>query len=194
MGFRHGAQDNAVPKPILGFNAADYPLLAGGLAVETRDLGKLHPGRGLVLWMKNAKKIEIAEYISCPDNVNGSNYSGEIYASLLDTQSHRVLQTLYFDMTNMEGNSLPFRITSGLYSTHVTANALGEKETVLLDPVQLDPDPTCEVYAFYEDPGGCFCPDVFPFGYDLKTDKFSASRRLVTVSGKRRAEGLNGNS
>jgi hypothetical protein len=177
--IRPGSKDNAVPNPIPVFRQSDYSDLAGGLVMETRSLAKLHAGRGLVLWMKNAQKTEMTEYISCPDSVNGSRYSGEIYASLLDTQTHRVLQTLYFDMTNMEGNSLPFRITSGLYSTHGKANPLGEKETVLLDPVQLDPDPICEEYAFYEDPGGCFCPDVFPFGYDLKTDKIFRFKEIV---------------
>ena len=132
MGFRQGAQDSAVPKPIPGFNAVDYSSLAGGLAVETRDLGKFKPGRGLVLWMKDVKKNEMLEYVSCPDNVNGSNYSGEIYASLLDVKTHRVLQTLYFDMSKEEGSSLPFRITSGLYSRHGKTNALGERATVLL--------------------------------------------------------------
>jgi hypothetical protein len=170
-GFRQGARDSAVPKPIPGFNAVDYPSLAGGLAVETRDLSKFKPGRGLVLWMKDAKKTEMVEYVSCPDNVNGSNYNGKIYASLIDMKTHRVLQTLFFDMSGEEGSSLPFRITSGLYSLHGKTNALGERATVLLDPVAVDANPTCEEYAFYEDPGGCFCPLAVPFGYDSKADK-----------------------
>jgi len=186
--FRQGAQDSAVPKPIPGFNAVDYSSLAGGLAIETRDLGKFKPGRGLVLWMKNVKKTEMLEYVSCPDNVNGSNYSGEIYASLLNVKNHRVLQTLFFDMSNEEGSSLPFRVTPGLYSLHGKTNALGERATVLLDPVELDADPTCEEYAYYEDPGGCFCPLVVPFGYDSKTDKLFRFKVITYSAGENSVE------
>lgn len=168
-----------VPKPIPGFNSKDYPSLSGMLVAETRDLAELHPGRGLVLWVKNAVKTEMTEYVSCPDSINGSNYRGQIYVSLLDVKTHQVLQTVFFDMKDQEGSSLPFRIQPGLYSVHGKANSLNEMKTVLLDPVKVDSDPTCEEYAFFENPGGCFCPIAFPFGYDAKEDKIFRFKEVV---------------
>jgi len=181
---RQGAKSNAVPKPIPGFKAADYAPAIDGFVVETRDLAPLHPGRGLILWMKNVTKTEMTEYDSCPTWFTGSNYSGLIYASLLDVKNHQVLQTLFFDMTNQEGNSLPFRITPGLYSVYGNPNALGEKATILLEPDQIDGDPTCEEYAFFEDPGGCFCPVAFPFGYDSAADKLFRFKEVEYQEGE----------
>ncbi len=168
---RRQAKTEAIPKPVPGFKAADYPGPAGGFIVETRDLSKLHPGRGLVLWMKNVVRTEAAEYGDCPSWVTGSNYSGLIYASLLDVANDKVLQTVFFDMSDEEGDSLPFRIIPGLYSVHGKPNALNESEPVLLEPVVIDKDPACEEYVFFENPGGCFCPVAFPFGYDSAADK-----------------------
>jgi len=178
----------AVPKPIPGFNPKDYPTLSGMLVAETRDLSQLHPGRGLILWLKNASKYEATaeDYESCPGQVVGSNYSGQIYVSLVDTSRRQFIQTIFFDMENQESSSVPFRIIGGLYSVHGNENKIGERETVLLDPVRIDNDPKSEEYALFVNPGGCFCPGVVAYGYSSIFDQlFRMQEQEYSLEGEK---------
>ncbi|MFI5305443.1 MAG: hypothetical protein ACHQYP_11705 [Nitrospiria bacterium] len=191
---RKGVKTNAVPFPIPHFHQMDYVDLAGGMVMATRDLSNLRADRGLVLWIKNAQRTERTAYDTCQSWVDGSCYSGLIYASLLDLKTNKTLQTVFFDMGNSEGSSsLPFRTQapSEYYSVRGKANALTEKETVLLDPIQFDSDPTCEEYVFFEAPGGCFCPAAFPYGYDPAADKIFRFKEVGYSIGSEENRGYN---
>ncbi len=99
-----------------------YGLPAGAQVIETQGINSpRHPGRALILWMLNPIKVprdNPAEPYSCPEYTRGSYYRGPTRVSLVDTVSHRLINTVRIIPEYQEGSDsfdIPYQIRQGLY-------------------------------------------------------------------------------
>jgi len=96
--------------------SAEYQLPEGAVVIETQSVA---PNRSLVLWMINPTKHPRdtpAESYTCPEYTRGSYYSGPTRVSLVDTQTHRVINTV--KIVSDEGGDefdLPYHIRGDHY-------------------------------------------------------------------------------
>ena len=75
-------------------NADEYKLGNGAVILETQEI---KPNRTLVLWMvrpiKHPRETPSEPY-SCPEYTRGNFYSGATRVSLVDPQTHKVINTI----------------------------------------------------------------------------------------------------
>jgi hypothetical protein len=95
-----------------------YPLPEGALVIETQSVA---PKRAFILWMlKPAKhpRETPGEPYTCPEYTRGSYYSGATRVSLVDTGTHRVINTVKIltgDNEEEDQFDLPYNIRSDFY-------------------------------------------------------------------------------
>jgi hypothetical protein len=103
------------------FTAPDigkYQVPAGALVIETQSLA---PNRELVLWMLKPTKHPREtpdELYTCPEYTRGSYYSGATRVSLVNTQTHRIINTVKIltgDDETADEFDLPYNIRSDFY-------------------------------------------------------------------------------
>jgi hypothetical protein len=99
-------------------SGSDYKLPDGALVIETQSVA---PNRALILWMLNPTKHPREtpdEPYTCPEYTRGSYYSGATRVSLVDTQTHRVINTVKILQEYDERADqfdLPYNIRSDFY-------------------------------------------------------------------------------
>jgi len=114
----------------------------GGVVLEARQLNSVRqPNRMLVLWMlspkKNPNNYKRDDPYTCPDETRGSYYSGPTRVSLIDSSTHKLVQTLKVVGTSEEGNDevdLPYAIRKGYYYSvpGKSPSGLEVKPTIML--------------------------------------------------------------
>jgi len=77
--------------------ASDLP--PGAQVLEERPVpSQVHPNRGLVLWMqepeRHPRESEPDEPYTCPEETQGSYWTGPAFVSLVDLKAKKVLDTL----------------------------------------------------------------------------------------------------
>jgi hypothetical protein len=154
-----------------------FGLPAGAQIVETQSLNsQLHPDRALILWMlrpkKNPREAPGDNY-SCPENTRGSYYSGPTRASLVNSKTHRVINTVkvieeYLD--NADSFDIPYRIKAGMYY-HVggVPNDKEGKPTIMWLRDYNGDDKSFE-FALY-DAMACMGLETTLIGYSERQDK-----------------------
>jgi hypothetical protein len=105
----------------------DYKLSEGAVVIETQSVT---PTRALLLWMirpaKHPRDTPSDPY-TCPEYTRGSYYSGKTRVSLVDPQTHRVINTVKISPASSGGGDefdLPYEIRSDYYY-HVDGVAKG---------------------------------------------------------------------
>ncbi len=102
--------------PALAASAAeDYELADGAQVIETQSVT---PKRSLILWMirptKHPRDTPDEPY-TCPEYTRGSYYSGAARVSLVDTQTHKVINTVEIHLEEADEFDLPYQIRSDYY-------------------------------------------------------------------------------
>jgi len=93
----------------------------GAVIVETANLASAkHSHRMLVLWMlkpnKHPSGYSADDLYTCPDSTRGSYYSGPTRASLVNTATHSLINTIKIsDDENGDSFDLPYAIRTGNY-------------------------------------------------------------------------------
>jgi hypothetical protein len=98
-------------------NNEEYPLPKGAMVIETQPVA---PNRALLLWMLNPTKHPREtpdEPYTCPDYTRGSYYTGATRVSLVDTKTHRVINTVKILSDDDGGDEvdLPYNIRGDHY-------------------------------------------------------------------------------
>lgn len=91
-----------------------YELAEGATIIETQPVT---PNRSLILWMvrpaKNPRDTPADPY-TCPEYTRGSYYSGATRVSLVDPQTHKVINTVKISQETDEFD-IPYNIRSDFY-------------------------------------------------------------------------------
>src|SRR5437016_14159891 len=90
-------------------------LPAGAKIIEVQPIpSSAHPDRALILWMLNPTRhpLEYApeDPYTCPDRTRGSYYHGPTRVSLLNTQNHRIINTVKIRDEEEDAFEIPYRI------------------------------------------------------------------------------------
>lgn len=105
--------------PVFAASADEnYALADGAMIIETQPVT---PNRSLILWMirptKNPRATPADPY-TCPEYTRGSYFSGPTRVSLVDPQTHRVINTIKISPDPGEGADeldIPYNIRSDYY-------------------------------------------------------------------------------
>src|SRR5450631_3267568 len=96
----------------------EYKLADGAIIIETQPVT---PNRSLILWMvrptKNPRDTPADPY-TCPEQTRGSYYSGPTRISLVDVQTHKVINTVKISPEPGEGADefdIPYSIRPEFY-------------------------------------------------------------------------------
>jgi len=91
-----------------------YELAEGAMIIETQPVT---PNRSLILWMvrptQNPRDTSEDHY-TCPEYTRGSYYSGATRVSLVDPQTHKVINTVKISQETDEFD-IPYNIRSDFY-------------------------------------------------------------------------------
>lgn len=176
----------------------DYGLPADALIIETQPVGSK---RALMLWMLNPTKHprgEANEFYSCPEETRGSYLSGATRVSLVDTELHRIINTVkikeYDDGTNEEDNDgdefdIPYQIHAGSYY-HVEGVADGQEgKPTIMWLKDYNGDGKATEFALF-DAEACMALSTILVGYSERQDKVIQYPIRLTVQdeGKRSIE------
>jgi hypothetical protein len=93
----------------------EYELADGAEMIETQPVT---PNRSLILWMIHPTKHPRdtpGEPYTCPEYTRGSYYSGATRVSLVDSQTHKVINTVKIVQEEADEFDLPYNILSDYY-------------------------------------------------------------------------------
>lgn len=100
--------------PALAATGEEYELGDGATIIETQPVT---PNRALILWMvrptKNPRDTPADAY-TCPEYTRGNYYSGATRVSLVDPQTHKVINTVKISQETDEFD-IPYNIRSDFY-------------------------------------------------------------------------------
>jgi hypothetical protein len=99
-------------------NGEEYQLADGAMIIETQPVT---PNRSLILWMirptKHPRETPADSY-TCPEYTRGNYYTGPTRVSLVDPQTHRVINTVKVSQESGDGTDefdVPYKIRSDYY-------------------------------------------------------------------------------
>lgn len=119
-------------------NPPPYGLPAGAVVIETKTVPRpARANRALILWMLRPKKNPLGygpEEYTCPDETRGSYYSGPVRASLVDTQTRKIINTILIKEEPADDTfDLPYKVRGSYYEvTGVRKGAEGKPTIIAL--------------------------------------------------------------
>jgi hypothetical protein len=144
--------------------------------VETRVV----PGRRnrmIVLWMlhpgKNPTNYARDEIYSCPDYTRGSHYSGPTHVSLLNSATHKIINTITvsIDQSDEDSFDVPYSIRKGYYYRVPSAVGAGvEAKPNIIWLRDYNGDGKALEFAFFDAPA-CMGLATTLIGYSEKQDR-----------------------
>ncbi len=162
----------------------------GAVVVETQSVA---PNRALLLWMLNPTKHPREspdEPYTCPEYTRGSYYRGETRVSLVDTQTHRVINTVKILSEDDAGGDqfdLPYNIRADLYY-HVEGVAKeSEGKPTIMWLQDYNGDGKALEFALF-DAQACMGLSTTLIGYSERQDKvvqYQTRLRMKDSKGKR---------
>lgn len=96
-------------------DAGEYELAEGAKILETQPVT---PNRSLILWMVRPSqhpRDTPGDPYTCPEYTRGSYYSGATRVSLVDPQTHKVINTVKILQEDADEFDLPYNIRSDFY-------------------------------------------------------------------------------
>lgn len=155
---------------------AAWELPPGARILEVRPVpSHAHPNRGLVLWMQNPQRHpregDPDEPYTCPEETQGSYWSGPAFVSLVNLKTKKVLDTLAIK-TGEEGEAidLPYQIHAGSYYLVEHPGKFKEGRPTLLNLRDLNGDGRAQEFVLYE-AEACMGLETTLLGYSEKQDK-----------------------
>jgi hypothetical protein len=151
-------------------------LPSGALVVETRKLPV--PNRTLVLWMINPKKTPNRsapdDIYACPDQTRGSYYSGPTRVSLINSVTHRVINTINVSGDSIQGGDgldVPYAIRKGYYyQVEATVRKGVEAKPTIIWLRDYNGDGRALEFALFDAPA-CMGLQTALIGYSEKQDR-----------------------
>jgi hypothetical protein len=148
-------------------------LPAGGMLVEYADVtAATGKPRGLILWMENPSRVEIApgEY-TCRDRTRGSHFTGPTRLSLVDLEGRQVINTIALRTPGGDADSfdIPYRIQPGYYSVPAIEGN-NEGKPTLLDLKDWNGDGHAAEFVIFA-AEACDVVSTAMLGYSFATDR-----------------------
>jgi hypothetical protein len=166
--------------------SGEYQLPEGAVVIETQSVA---PNRTLVLWMVNPTKHPRetpAEPYTCPEYTRGSYYSGPTRVSLVNTQTHRVINTVKIVSDDDGGDELdlPYNIRGDHYYHVEGAAKESEGKPTIMWLQDYNGDGKALEFALF-DAQACMGLGTTLIGYSERQDKvIQYQTRLNTKDSK----------
>jgi hypothetical protein len=176
--------------PAFGASEANkYELAGGAQIIETQPVT---PNRSLVLWMVRPAehpRDTPGEPYTCPEYTRGNYYSGATRVSLVDSQTHKVINTLKIMQEEADEFDVPYNIRSDYYY-HVEGVPKGtEGKPTIIWLRDYNGDGKAWEFALF-DAQACMGLSTALIGYSERQDKvvqYQTHLVLTDSKGKRSA-------
>lgn len=168
-------------------DAEKYELAEGAKIIETRALT---PNRSLILWMirpmKHPRDTPGDPY-TCPEYTRGSYYSGATRVSLVDSQTHKVINTVKIVQEEADEFDLPYNIRSDYYYSVEGVPKETEGKPTIMSLKDYNGDGKAWEFALF-DAQACMGLATTLIGYSERQDKvlqYQTHLAVTDPTGKR---------
>ena len=159
----------------------EYELGDGATIIETQPVT---PNRSLILWMvrptKNPRDTPADAY-TCPEYTRGSCYSGATRVSLVDPQTHKVINTVKISPETDEFD-IPYNIRSDFYYHVEGVPKEAEGKPTIIWLRDYNGDGKAWEFALF-DAQACMGLSTTLLGYSERQDKVIQYQTQLAVSG-----------
>jgi hypothetical protein len=169
-------------------NAQEYELADGATIIETQPVT---PNRSLILWMVRPTKHPRdtpSEPYTCPEYTRGNYYSGATRISLVDPQTHRVINTLKISQEpdeKVDEFDLPYNIRPDHYYHVEGVPKETEGKPIIMWLRDYNGDGKAWEFALF-DAQACMGLATTLIGYSQRQDKVIQYQTHLVVSDSKR--------